>query len=112
MNRRGQHAEQLAFEFLRHHGLTEVERNYRCRLGEIDLIMRDGTTLVFVEVRMRASSSFGGARESIDAHKQRKLLAAARHYIGSLGKLPECRFDAVLLNGDTAVEWIKNAFSE
>lgn len=112
MNRRGRHAEQLAFEFLRGQGLTKVERNYRCRFGEIDLIMRDGQTLVFVEVRLRASRSFGGARESIDAHKQRKLLSAARHYIGSLDKLPECRFDAVLLNGDTEVEWIRNAFGE
>ena len=112
MNRRGRDAEQLAFEFLRRQGLSKVERNYRCRFGEIDLIMRDGPILVFVEVRMRASASFGGARESIDARKQRKLLAAARHYIGSLGKLPECRFDAVLLNGDTEVEWIKSAFGE
>jgi putative endonuclease len=112
MNSRGQRAEQLAFEFLHRHGLTKVERNYRCRFGEIDLIMRDGQTLVFVEVRMRASRSFGGASESIDGHKQRKLLSAARHYISSLGKLPDCRFDAVLLNGDTEVEWIKNAFGE
>ena len=112
MNRRGRDAEKQALEFLRRRGLSKVERNYRCRFGEIDLIMRDGQTLVFVEVRMRASSSFGGAGESIDAHKQRKLLSAARHYIGTLGKLPECRFDAVLLNGDTEVEWIKNAFGE
>jgi len=108
----GRDAEQLAFEYLRRHGLTKVERNYRCRFGEIDLIMRDGQTLVFVEVRMRASGSFGGAPESIDAHKQRKLLSAARHYIGSIGKIPDCRFDAVLLNGDSQVEWIKNAFGE
>ncbi len=112
MSRRGREAEQLAFEYLGRHGLTNVERNYRCRFGEIDLIMRDGQTLVFVEVRMRVSGSFGGARESIDTHKQRKLMAAARHYIGSTGKIPDCRFDAVLLNGDSQVEWIKNAFGE
>ncbi|MGD2139376.1 MAG: YraN family protein [Burkholderiales bacterium] len=112
MNVRGREAEQRAFDFLRHHGLEKVERNYHCRFGEIDLIMRDDQTLVFVEVRQRASDSFGGARESITAQKQRKLLSAARHYIGSIGKIPECRFDAVLLNGDNKVEWIKNAFGE
>jgi len=112
MNRRGLEAEELAFDYLRRHGLTEVERNYRCRFGEIDLIMRDGHTLVFVEVRMRTSSAFGGASQSIDASKQRKLLSAARHYIGALGKIPDCRFDAVLLNGDSQIDWIRNAFGE
>ena len=112
MSHRGQEAEEHAFEYLRRHGLTEVARNYRCRFGEIDLIMRDGQTLVFVEVRMRASSAFGGAQASIDARKQRKLLSAARHYIGSTGRIPDCRFDAVLLNGDTRIEWIRNAFGE
>jgi putative endonuclease len=74
--------------------------------------MRDGQTLVFVEVRMRASDAFGGALESIDSRKQRKLLSAARHYIAAKGRIPDCRFDAVLLNGDSRVEWIRNAFGE
>lgn len=112
MIQRGQEAEKLALDHLRRHGLSEVERNYRCRFGEIDLIMRDGPVLVFVEVRLRASAAFGGAPASIDARKQRKLLAAARHYISSTGQFPDCRFDAVLLNGDTCVEWIQNAFGE
>ncbi len=108
----GREAEQLALEHLRRHGLSEVERNYRCRFGEIDLIMRDGPVLVFVEVRMRTSAAFGGAPASIDARKQRKLLSAARHYMSSTGRIPDCRFDAVLLNGDTCIEWIQNAFGE
>ncbi|KPK35194.1 MAG: hypothetical protein AMJ66_01935 [Betaproteobacteria bacterium SG8_40] len=108
----GGEAEQLAFDYLRRHGLTAVERNYRCRFGEIDLIMRDGQTLVFVEVRMRASNAFGGAPESIDARKQRKLLATARHYMGAQGRIPVCRFDVVLLNGDSRIQWIPNAFGE
>ncbi len=108
----GQRAEQLARDYLRGQGLTEVERNYRCRFGEIDLIMRDGKVLVFVEVRMRASNAFGGAVASIDVRKQRKLLSAARHYISSTGRMPDCRFDAVLLNGDSRIEWIQNAFGE
>ena len=112
MSKRGLEAEQLALDYLQRQGLTAVERNYRCRFGEIDLIMRDGQALVFVEVRLRASSSFGGAQESIDARKQRKLLAAARHYIGAQGRIPYCRFDAVLLNGDSRIEWIPNTFGE
>ena len=112
MSDRGKESEAVALDYLCRQGLYPVTRNYRCRFGEIDLIMRDGETLVFVEVRMRASKAFGGAQESIDARKQRKLLAAARHYIGALGRIPDCRFDAVLLNGDSRVQWIRNAFGE
>jgi putative endonuclease len=112
MIKRGREAEDTAFEYLRKKGLSEIERNYRCRFGEIDLIMRDDETVVFVEVRMRSSSRFGGAFESIDARKQKKLLTAARHYMAASGRIPDCRFDAVLLNGDSQIEWIRNAFGE
>ncbi|SOD40154.1 YraN family protein [Nitrosovibrio sp. Nv4] len=110
----GSEAERYAESFLRHHNLVLIQRNYHCRFGEIDLIMRDGTTLVFVEVRMRTSSAFGGAAASITLAKQRKLLRAARHYLASLKFEPPCRFDAVLLSGHDSenVEWIKNAFGE
>ena len=108
----GQDAEDAAFDFLRKQGLSEVERNYRCRFGEIDLIMRDKETLVFVEVRKRSSNRFGGAAQSINARKKTKLLATARHYIAAMGKIPDCRFDAVLLNGDSPIEWIRDAFGE
>jgi putative endonuclease len=108
----GREAEDAAFEYLRKQGLSEIERNYRCRFGEIDLIMRDGETVVFVEVRKRSSSRFGGALESIDAHKKKKLLATARHFIAARGDIPDCRFDAVLLNGDKRIEWIRDAFGE
>jgi putative endonuclease len=74
--------------------------------------MRDGETVVFVEVRKRSSSRFGGALESIDAHKKKKLLATARHFIAARGDIPDCRFDAVLLNGDKRIEWIRDAFGE
>lgn len=112
MIKRGQEAENTAFDYLRKRGLTEIERNYRCRFGEIDLIMRDVETVVFVEVRQRSSNLFGGALESIDAHKKKKLLTAARHYMAAKGGIPDCRFDAVLLNGDNRIEWIRNAFGE
>ena len=109
---RGREAEDAAFDYLRKQGLSEIERNYRCRFGEIDLIMRDDETVVFVEVRKRSSSSFGGALESIDARKKQKLLTTARHYIATRGVIPDCRFDAVLLNGDNQIEWIRDAFGE
>ena len=112
MRHRGEPAEALAAAFLQQNGLQLVARNYRCRFGEIDLIARDGTTLVFVEVRMRASHEFGGAAASITAAKRAKLSRAARHYLTALRAAPACRFDAVLIAGNNTVEWIKNAFEE
>ena len=109
----GRDAEDLAASFLTHHGLKLIERNYRCRFGEIDLIARDGKTLVFVEVRMRTRADFGGAAESITAAKRLKLTRTARHYLAQLHAMPACRFDALLLSGKRAApEWVKNAFDE
>jgi putative endonuclease len=109
----GQAAEDVAAKFLQRQGLTIVARNYLCRFGEIDLIARDGNTLVFVEVRMRSSDRFGGAAGSITASKRAKLLRTARHYIGRLRRTPACRFDALLLRGsDRSIDWIKNAIEE
>ena len=104
-------AEALAERYLTDRGLAIVARNYRCRLGEIDLIARDGDTLVFVEVRMRGSSAFGGAAASITASKQRKLHAAAGLYLARLPRTPPCRFDAILLDSLEAprIEWLRGA---
>ena len=87
--------------------MTIVERNFRTRFGEIDLIAQDGGTLVFVEVRMRSSLGFGGALESITASKRARLVAAARGYLAIVGGDPTCRFDAILmLRLDAAcIEW-------
>jgi putative endonuclease len=113
MSDRGTLAEAAAADFLSGRGLRLLERNYRCRFGEIDLIMSHGGTLVFVEVRYRANKSFGGAVASITAAKREKLLRAARHYMAARQEFPACRFDAVLLSGDTQeLEWIENAFGE
>jgi len=113
MTPRGRHAENLAALFLQQQGLKLVARNYRCRFGEIDLIAREGKTLVFVEVRMRASDQFGGAAASITAGKRHKLLRTARHYLAGATRTPACRFDALLVNGaDNSVQWLKNAFGE
>jgi putative endonuclease len=106
----GAQAEQLAARFLQQHGLTLLDANYRCRFGEIDLILREGETLVFAEVRKRSRSDFGGAAASIDRNKQRRLILTAQHYLASAPGDPPCRFDAVLLGADDNIEWVKNAF--
>ena len=108
MNGSGREAEALAASFIERHGLKVVARNYRCRFGEIDLIAQDGATLVFLEVRLRTRPDFGTAAESINAAKQRKLVAAARHDLARGGVDRPCRFDAFLIGADGAVEWLKN----
>ena len=109
---RGAQAEQWAAQYLSGHGLKLIEQNYRSRYGEIDLIMRDGETLVFVEVRLRRNADFGGAAASIDARKQQRIIRTAQQYLSGLPRTPPCRFDAVLM-GDAQggqVAWLKNAF--
>ena len=110
---RGNAAEDLALAHLQAAGLRLLARNYRTPGrggGEIDLIVRepDGT-LVFVEVRSRSSTAFGGAAASIGSAKQRRIVFAARHYLMRLGAPPPCRFDAVLIEGQS-VQWLKAAF--
>ena len=112
MPRAGLEAEDLAAVYLQRRGLKLKARNYSCRLGEIDLVLLDGATVVFVEVRQRASRAFGGAAESITARKRKKLIAAARHFLAHEQRLPACRFDAVLVDGEGRVEWIRDAFGE
>lgn len=110
---RGAQAEQVAARWLQQQGLTLVQTNYRCRFGEIDLILREGEVLVFAEVRLRSNRDFGGAAASIDIHKQAKLIRTAQHYLGTLSHIPRCRFDALLLDtpdGSGGIEWLKNAF--
>lgn len=122
---RGDAAEALAQAYLQRQGLKLVQANYRTPGrggGEIDLVMRepDGT-LVFVEVRQRASDAHGGAGASITAAKQRRIIFAARHYLMRLASAPPCRFDVVLIHGELAssaapeacsacVEWLQAAF--
>lgn len=106
----GARAEQVAAQYLQKNGLRLVQSNFRCRFGEIDLILRDGETLIFAEVRQRSRGDFGGAAASIDANKQRRLILTAQQYLASLPRIPPCRFDAVLLDAADNVEWIKSAF--
>jgi len=106
---RGREAETRAATYLEGQGLRLVERNFRVRGGEIDLIMRDGRTLVFVEVRARSRADFGGAGASITAHKQRRIILAARHWLARRGDCA-CRFDCVLIDAER-LEWLRDAFS-
>lgn len=112
MNRAGARAEDLCAGLLRSAGLRLLERNWRCRLGEIDLIADEGGVLVFAEVRMRRGFGFGGAAESLTAAKRARIVAAARLY---LSRRPEaqCRFDVFLVDGPAGdVKWIRGAFGE
>ena len=110
---RGNLAEALAADYLQTRGLRLIERNYRCRLGEIDLILADGPALVFAEVRLRRNRDYGGAAASITGAKRQRILKAARHYLSGRPERP-CRFDVILLDALDAdrIEWIKDAFGE
>lgn len=117
LNRRtqGAHVEALAREFLLREGLTPVAANANYRGGELDLVMRDGNTLVFVEVRYRRGSGFGGGAASVDANKRRKLVHAAGLFLAAHrehAKAP-CRFDVIDASGDPetpAFDWLRDAF--
>jgi putative endonuclease len=110
--RLGAAAEARAAQRLLAAGLVLLHRNYRCRLGELDLVAREGHTLVIVEVRLRSSSRFGGAAASITHAKRRRIVRATRHLLArypSLQKLP-VRFDAMLLGAENGPsEWLRRA---
>lgn len=108
----GDEAEDIACAYLQSKRLKLLERNFRSRFGEIDVICLDRSTLIFVEVRMRSSSRFGGAAESVTPAKQKRLIQTAHQYLQAHGHRGGCRFDVLLLNGAAphAVEWIQNAF--
>ncbi|MEJ2576111.1 MAG: YraN family protein [Gammaproteobacteria bacterium] len=106
----GRHAEDHAARFLVQQGLELLERNFRCRGGEIDLILRDGEHLVFVEVRLRRNPAFGGPLATVDLRKQRRIILAARHYLARRGNRDACRFDVVGLDGRSEPLWVKDAF--
>ena len=112
----GADAENLAFQFLTGQGLTPVQRNFQCRLGELDLIMRDDNCLVIVEVRYRGSKSLVTAGLTIDRRKQQKLIRTTALYLAWNPRYADCtvRFDVVGIDVDACaemrVEWIRDAF--
>lgn len=103
----GARAEERALGYLLRQGLVLVERNVRSRRGEIDLVMRDGDTLVFVEVRQRSDARFGGAAASIGPVKQARLWRAAQTFLLRHPSPPPCRFDAVCIDGDQ-LQWLRH----
>lgn len=116
MRSKGNIYENKAYEFLLSKGLHLVERNYYCRSGEIDLIMRDKGTIVFVEVRFRSSAAFGSALESISKRKQRKLINTAHMFLQSRQLYTlKCRFDTISFDQTDEgihINWITCAFDE
>lgn len=106
----GAAAEQLALDFLLQQGLTAVCRNFRCKQGELDLVMLDQQTLVIVEVRFRKSDAFGGAEASVTAKKRAKIIAATQYYLSSNALKNTVRFDVVAISAQRGLNWIANAF--
>ena len=118
----GQHAENACCEYLKQQGLKLVARNYRGRRGEIDLILQEGNTLIFVEVRFRKNSFYGSGLESVTAQKQQRILSTAEEYMQNETKLKNGRIDVVAMSqkpqnkptenaeDEYTFEWIKNAF--
>ncbi|MGJ7915022.1 YraN family protein [Massilia sp. LXY-6] len=104
----GRQGEESALAYLQRHGLVLIEANFRCKLGEIDLVMREEQTLVFVEVRQRADRSRGGAAASITPAKIRRIVRAAQVYLQRFQRLPPCRIDVVAIDGGQ-LEWYRNA---
>ncbi|KPF70080.1 hypothetical protein IP84_02720 [beta proteobacterium AAP99] len=109
---RGDEAEARARRFLESRGLKHLASNYRIKGGEIDLIMREGEEIVFVEVRARSHRGYGGAAASISSHKQQRILLAAQHWLQQQrGPQAPCRFDCVLIDGPQAeLTWLRAAF--
>ena len=108
----GKQAESVAAAWLQQRGLRLIARNWQCRFGELDLVLQDGATLVFAEVRLRSSDRFGGAAASVDRRKQAKLIATAQLYLAGRPSRP-CRFDVVLMRdaSGAGMEWIRHAFT-
>jgi len=114
----GQKAEQEALNFLKQQGLKLITQNYYCRQGEIDLVMSDQQTLVFIEVRYRKSHHYGSSAESVTINKQKKIIHTAEHYLLHKVKTPTpaCRFDVVAIypsdstQSSLQFDWIKHAF--
>lgn len=112
----GNAAESAALAHLQAHGLQLLQRNARFRLGELDLVMRDGDTLVFVEVRLRNATAWGDGFDSVDRRKRRKLVRAAQAWLAGRPALADatCRFDVVAVRGEgdgARLDWERGAFS-
>lgn len=109
---KGDDTEQLVCDYLQANGLHLLQRNFFSRYGEIDLIMRDGNTIVFIEVRYRKNRHYGGAAASVTPAKQQRIIKTALHYQQKNALHDAMRFDVVAVEGnDSKIEWIQNAFA-
>jgi putative endonuclease len=112
----GARAEQFAFRYLLSRGLRPVARNFRTRRGELDLVMRDGDCLAFIEIRCRGRNSFVDAGHTVDQRKQRKLISCARAFLARNPAYSDwtCRFDIVGVDRDSSdrvrLQWLRDAF--
>lgn len=106
--RTGLAGEDEALAYLKQRGLTLVERNFRCKGGELDLVMQDGQTLVFVEVRKRTDDRHGGAAASVTVAKQRRLIRASQTFLLRHSAPPPCRFDVIAIDNGV-LNWLKDA---
>lgn len=108
----GSEAESAACTWLQQQGLVIIERNFRCKLGEIDIVAKENQTLVFVEVRQRSGHHFGDGFTSVDYRKQQKLIRTAKRYLQERKIFDQspCRFDIVSARSPTDLEWLKDAF--
>ncbi|MGZ8226982.1 MAG: YraN family protein [Methylococcaceae bacterium] len=107
---RGENAEEQAHKFLVSQGLKPVSRNFRCKQGELDLIMLDQQTLVIIEVRYRKTDRYGSAAESVTPAKQSRIIAATQLYLSQQKTDQPIRFDVIAMSGNDQINWIKNAF--
>ena len=115
---RGSQFEDRAAQLLRGAGLRVLERNFRCKLGELDLVCREGEVLVFVEVRYRSNPHFASAAASVTPAKQRRLWRTAQFYLQRHGLTDSqaCRFDVIAFSGsreeaEDGIQWLKNAIT-
>jgi len=106
----GASQEQRACEYLESEGMSLIAQNFSCRMGEIDLIMQDNNSLVFVEVRYRANKKFGGAAASVTRSKQRKIIKASQFYQQRYAPKSNMRFDVIAIEGDNHIQWFPSAF--
>ena len=117
--RAGDTAEDAACSHLLQHGCRVIARNVRYREGELDVVAQDGSTLVFVEVRLRSRDTFGGAAGSVDQFKRKRLVRAAQHYLAQHfnaaqagpRSMPPCRFDVITADDGGVSDWIQDAFA-
>jgi putative endonuclease len=116
---RGKSTENQALNFLENRGLIFIENNFRCKCGEIDIVMRDANVIVFVEVRFRRNNRYGSGAETVGRKKQQKIIASASYYLQRNKKLARqpCRFDVIsmspgnIVSSSNNIDWIANAFT-